>query len=184
MTYQKGGVSSSLSITVTQPRFGLYSSKEASAAAYLGSEIRIGSADDTFYIVAADGFENFKITEIHFEGTSGSHDASDDFDITYSSDGTYAALSPKADALPMGGDYTVILLNNGAIEFVLIRTDIPALTTPSGISGSGTGKTGNLEKYGIYVCPDFCIVQSFMARWPGNNRNDRCGNCSINEQCK
>lgn len=77
VTYQKDGVSASLSITVTQPCFGLYSSKEASAAAYLGSEIRIGSADDTFYIVEADGFENFEITEIHFDGTSGSHDASE-----------------------------------------------------------------------------------------------------------
>lgn len=103
----------------------------------MGSEIRIGSADDTFYIVAADGFENFEITEIHFDGTSGSHDASDDFNIAYSDNGTYAAISPKADALPMGGDYTLFLSNSefgGVIEFTLIRTDIPALTTPSGLS--------------------------------------------------
>ena len=37
----------------------------------------------------------------------------------------------------MGGDYTLFLPNSefgGVIEFTLIRTNIPALTTPSGLS--------------------------------------------------
>lgn len=133
VTYEKDGVSAAIEITFTQPCFGLYSSEEASAEAYLGSEIRVGSADDTFYIVAADGFENFEVTEIYFLGRSDSHDATDEFDIIYSEDGTYAAISPKTDSMPMGGNY-YISLTSGVVSFELIRTDITALTTPAGLS--------------------------------------------------
>ncbi len=137
VTYEKDGVSASLPVTVTPPRFGLYSSSTASAGAYLGSEVSVGSEGGTFYIVAADGFKHFTVREIWFNGPSDSHDATDAFAVTYSDDGSYATLAARADALPMGGSYRISLEGagfGGSFEFTLARTDLPALTTPTGLS--------------------------------------------------
>ncbi len=141
VTYTTGGVSASLPVTVTPPHFGIYSSSTASAAAYLNGVVEVGGEKDMFYIVAAEEyFKGFEVTEISFNGPSGIVDAVANFGITYSEDGSYAALTPNADNLPPAGSYRVSLSGNGGnnfnytFEFDLVRTDLAKLTTPSDLS--------------------------------------------------
>ncbi len=137
VTYEKDGVSVSLPVTVTPPYFGLYSSSTASAGTYLGDEISVGSEGGTFYIISGDGLKDFEVTQIWFEGSSSSRNATDDFVINYSDDGSYATLATKSGALPMGGNYRVSVsgdnFGNYSFEFDLVRTDLTKLTTPSNL---------------------------------------------------
>jgi len=127
-----------MQVKVVQPDFGFYSAPTASASTYLGDEVEISRAGDTFYVIADQRRTILGIDSIRYSNTNG--DMTDHFDVTVAKDGSYAAITAKQDAegkLPMGGDYRVDVIRDRGIRYLHIalnRVDLPRLAVPTDLN--------------------------------------------------
>jgi len=136
ITYAAEGVQ--MKVRVVQPDFGFYSAPTAIASTYLGEEVEISQAGDTFYVIAGPNRTIDGIDSIRYQSTNG--DMTNHFDVQVAQDGSYAAITVKEDEegrLPMGGEYRVDVEQDWGIRYLhvdLVRMDLPQLAVPTDLN--------------------------------------------------
>jgi len=134
-TNTKDNVTVKMQVSVSQPRFALYSSNTASKGTYLGEEVELGGDfPNTFYLVARDKGELKEVLSL--ENRNVGRSILDAFEITVDPDGKWIAFARKNDADLPGGDCELTYRygdagNERRLHFELIRMDLDQLTTPT-----------------------------------------------------